>query len=360
MDLMIIDVVKVILPAVLTFLVGIGITPYITDFLYKHEMWKKKAGKTDTAGNDAPVFNKLHAHKEVGTPRMGGIVVWASTFIVLSAIWLLAYFSPLEIFAKLDFLSRNQTWIPLAALMIGAFVGLLDDYLEIKGSRDNVAGGLSSKKRLAVVALIGIFVSCWFLFKLDVNAINIPFYGALEIGWLLIPFFTAVMIVIYAGGVIDGLDGLSGGVFTIMFAAYSVIAFSLGQVNLAAFCAALVGSILAFLWFNIPPARFYLSETGSMALTIVLSIVALMTDNLGGGVGLFVLPIIAFPLIATAGSSFIQIWSKKLFNGKKPFLSAPLHHHFEAIGWPAYKVVMRYWILSAFFASVGIIFALIV
>jgi phospho-N-acetylmuramoyl-pentapeptide-transferase len=355
---MILDVVKIILPAALTFLVGIGITPYITDFLYKHEMWKKKAGKLDTAGNATPIFDKLHAHKEVGTPRMGGIVIWASTFIVLSAIWLLSYFSQLEIFDKLDFLSRNQTWIPLTAMIIGALVGLADDYLEIKGSRDNVAGGLSSKKRLGVIALIGIFVASWFVFKLDVTAINLPFLNPLEVGWLLIPIFAAVMIVIYAGGVIDGLDGLSGGVFATMFSAYAVIAFSLGQVNLAAFCAALVGSILAFLWFNIPPARFYMSETGSMALTIVLSIVALMTDSLGEGIGLFVLPIIAFPLIATAGSSFIQIWSKKLFK-RKVFLSAPLHHHFEAIGWPATKVVMRYWILSVFFAGVGIIFALL-
>jgi phospho-N-acetylmuramoyl-pentapeptide-transferase len=355
----IIDVVKVILPAALTFLVGIVITPHITNFLYKNKMWKKKSGKTDLDGNDTPIFNKLHANKEVGTPRMGGVVIWFSAFFVISLLWILSRFSPFEIFDKLEFLSRNQTWIPLAGLLIGAFVGLLDDYLEIKGSRDNVAGGLSSTKRLTVVALIGIFVASWFVFKLDVTTINLPLLSPLEVGWLLIPIFTVVMIVIYAGGVIDGLDGLSGGIFTVNFAAYGVIAFSLGQVNLAAFCAALVGAILAFLWFNIPPARFYMTETGSMALTIVLSIVALMTDSLGGGIGLFVLPIIAFPLIATAGSSFIQIWSKKLFK-RKIFLAAPLHHHFEAIGWPAYKVVMRYWILSVFFASIGIIFALLV
>jgi phospho-N-acetylmuramoyl-pentapeptide-transferase len=243
--------------------------------------------------------------------------------------------------------------------MVGAFVGLLDDWLEIKGSRDNVSGGLSSTKRLIVVGLIGLLVSIWFFFKLGVTSIGIPFLGQLEIGFLLIPLFTFVILVIYSGGVIDGLDGLSGGVLASMFSAYGIIAFAYDQINLAAFCAAIVGALLAFLWFNIPPARFYMSETGSMALTIVLAIVAFMTDELVGGVGLFVLPIIAFPLIATAGSSFLQIMHKKLRNGKKIWLAAPLHHHFEAIGWPATKVVMRYWVISVIFASVGIIIALI-
>jgi len=355
---MIIDVVKVILPAVLAFFVGIGITPYVAGFLYKHEMWKKKAGKLDRDGNATPIFDALHKEKEVGTPRMGGVVIWISAFIVVSLIWTLSHITPLEIFDKLDFMSRNQTWIPFAALLIGALVGLVDDWLEIKGSRDNIAGGLSAVKRLGVVGLIGFLVSVWFVFKLDVTSIGIPFFGPLEIGWLLIPLFTAVIIGIYSGGVIDGLDGLSGGVLASMFGAYAAIAFSLSQIDLAAFSATIAGAILAFLWFNIPPARFYMSETGSMALTIVLSIVALMTDSLGGGIGLFVLPIIAFPLVATAGSSAIQILSKRI-RGKKVFLSAPLHHHFEAIGWPAYKVVMRYWVLSVIFAITGVIVALV-
>jgi len=356
---MILAVVKVILPATLTFLTGIFLTPYVANFLYKHKMWKKKSGKLDTAGNATPVYDKLYEKRDVGTPRMGGVIIWLSVFIVISVLWLLSRLSPIEVFTELEFLSRNQTWIPLAALMIGALVGLLDDYLEIKGSRDNISGGLSSKKRLAVVGLIGLFVSSWFFIKLGVSAIGIPFFGLLNIGFLIIPLFTIVIIIIYSGGVIDGLDGLSGGVLASMFSAYGIIAFAYDQINLAAFCAAIVGALLAFLWFNIPPARFYMSETGSMALTIVLAIVAFMTDAIVDGVGLFVLPIIAFPLIATAGSSFFQIASKRFRNGKKIWLAAPLHHHFEAIGWPATKVVMRYWIISVMFASVGIVVALI-
>jgi phospho-N-acetylmuramoyl-pentapeptide-transferase len=174
-----------------------------------------------------------------------------------------------------------------------------------------------------------------------------------------IPIFILVTLAIYAGGVIDGIDGLSGGVFAAMFTAYAGIAFYQQQINLAAFCAMIVGAILAFLWFNIPPARFYMSETGTMGLTLTLAVVAFMTDALGEGHGLLALPVVAFPLVITVCSDIIQLLSKKFRNGKKVFLVAPVHHHFEAIGWPGYKVTMRYWVISIIFAIVGLIVALI-
>ncbi len=181
--------------------------------------------------------------------------------------------------------------------------------------------------------------------------------GFLNLGLLFIPFFILVTAALYAGGVIDGIDGLAGGVFAAIFSAYGIIAFYQDQINLAAFCAMIVGGLLAFLWFNVPPARFYMTETGTMGLTVTLAVVAFMTDSLGGGHGVSVLPIIAFPLVITVGSNLIQVFSKK-FRGKKVFLVAPLHHHFEAIGWPGYKVTMRYWILGLMFALLGVIFAL--
>lgn len=351
------DLIKIILPTTLTFFVGILMTPTVTHFLYKHKMWKKKSGKKDMEGNETPIFNKLHKDKEVGTPRMGGIVIWGSVLITISVFWILSQVLPLEIFTKLDFLSRNQTWIPVAALFIGAIVGFIDDYMEIRGFGKGT-GGLSFRRRLAVAGGIGLFVSYWFFSKLEVIGIGIPFFGELTLGWLIIPLFIAVILVMYSGGVIDGLDGLSGGVFAVSFSAYGLIAYSLGQIDIAAFCGAIVGGILAFLWFNIPPARFYMSETGSMALTIVLTIIAFMTDSLVGGVGLFILPIIAFPIVISAVSSVGQITAKR-FLGRKILLSAPLHHHFEALGWPATKVVMRYWIISIIFAFIGIILALV-
>ncbi len=354
-----IEIIKIILPTTLSFFVGIAITPYITNFLYKHEMWKKKAKEVSVDGGGTPIFNQLHAHKEVGTPRMGGTVIWLSALIVASLFWLLARVLDFGLFEKIEFISRNQTWIPFWALFIGAFVGLIDDVLEIKGLGGRLAGGLSLKIRLSIIALIGLFVGSWFHLKLEVSAITIPFLGSIELGWLIIPLYMLIMITIYSGGVIDGLDGLSGGVFTAIFAAYGIYAYSLGQYDLAAFCGLLIGGTLAFLWFNIPPARFYMSETGSMALTIAVSILAFMTDDLADGMGIGILPIVAFLLIATAGSSLLQVLSKKLRGGKKIFKVAPVHHHFEAIGWPAYKVTMRYWILAVIFAALGLLIAFI-
>jgi phospho-N-acetylmuramoyl-pentapeptide-transferase len=173
---------------------------------------------------------------------------------------------------------------------------------------------------------------------------------------LIVPLFVLSSLFFYASGVIDGIDGLSGGVFSSIFAAYGFIAFYNGQVDLAAFCAAMVGALLAFLWFNIPPARFWMTETGTMAITLTIPTVAFLADMKGAGNGIFVLPIIGAVLVATVGSNIIQIFSKR-FLGKKVFRIAPLHHHFEAIGWLPAKVVMRYWILSIIFAITGVIIA---
>ncbi len=356
---MIIDIVKIALPATFAFFIGIALTPLLTHYLYKHKMWKKKAGKTDMDGNDTPIRNALHKSKDVGTPRMGGIVIWASSLITITSIWVVAKLFPTETMTKIDFLSRDQTWIPLFTLIMGSLIGLIDDFFEIVGSKSYVAGGLSLRKRLCIVGGIALFVALWFSFKLDVSTIGMPILGDINIGFFFIPFFIFVTLSLYASGVIDGIDGLSGGVFATIFSAYAVIAFYQDQINLAAFCAMLVGALLAFLWFNIPPARFYMTETGTMGLTITLAVVAFMTDSLGGGIGIFVLPIIAFPLVVTVLSDVIQITSKRLRKGKKVFLVAPLHHHFEALGWPRYKVTMRYWIISIIFATIGIIVALI-
>ncbi len=348
------DIIKIILPAILSFIIGILITPILTHYLYKHKAWKKKSGKSEST----PLFNELHKEREVNTPRMGGIIIWLTAFITIIGVWLASKIVPIDILTKLDFLSRNQTWIPLATLLVGAIVGLIDDLMEVSGKGDHSAGGLSLKKRLLIVTIVSFLVSFWFFTKLEVVTIGLPLFGSIFVGWLIVPIFILVTLAVYSGGIIDGIDGLSGGVFSIMFFAYSVIAYFQNQIDLSAFTVVIVGSLLAFLWFNIPPARFYMSETGSMALTITLAVVALMTDALGGGHGLISLIIIGAPLLITSASVIIQNISKKLFH-KKVFLIAPLHHHFEAKGWPAYKVTMRYWILSGVFAIFGIIFALL-
>jgi len=349
---MILNIIKVFTPSAVAFFIGIGFAPIIINYLYKHKMWKKSAGKKAIGGGDTPIFSELHKGKEVGTPKMGGIVVWGSVILTTLFFLILPYIFNFEITSKLNFFSRNQTWLPLFTLLVGALIGLIDDYFEVKGKKDYLAGGLSLKKRLLVVFVVSLIGAWWFYSKLEMTSIAIPLVGDLNIGFLFLPFFIIVMLGIYSGGVIDGIDGLSGGVFSSIFAAYGILAFAQNQIDLATFCFVIVGGLLAFLWFNIPPARFYMSETGSMALTMTLAVVAFLTKEV------LLLPIIAFPLIITTLSVIIQVLSKKI-RGKKVFLVAPLHHHFEAKGWPGHKVAMRYWVISMVFAFVGVVIALL-
>ena len=346
--------VRVILPAMIAFAVGIVITPLVAHYLYAFKAWKKQAGKTAYDGNVAHEFNRLHEKNEVRAPRMGGIIIWASVVITMAILTMIANFVPRASSIRLDFLSRNQTWIPLAALLVGAFAGLIDDLLTIRPRGE----GLQLRWRLLVVVVLSSFLGWWFYDKLDVSAVNVPFMLPIYLGPLIIPLFVVMSLGLYASGVIDGIDGLSGGVFASIFASYSIIAFAQDQIDLAAFSASIVGALMAFLWFNVPPARFYMSDTGTMALTLALATIAFMTDSLGGGVGIAVLPIIGGLLVATVVSDVLQLAWKKFF-GRKLLRIAPLHHHFEAIGWPGPKVVMRYWIISVMLAFVGVIIALL-
>ena len=347
------DIVNVFLPSIIAFVIGLIITPIVSSFLYKHKCWKKKSVAVATDGGTATLSQKLHNDEERRTPRMGGVIVWLSAGVTVLIFWLFAVLDG-AIGDKLNFLSRNQTWLPLFTLIAGGLVGLIDDYFSVTERYDQKAGGLSSKKRLLLVILFAIIGAWWFTAKLEATDIIIPFVGSFDLAlWLFVLLFVVVMLGTYSGGVIDGLDGLSGGVFSIIFASYGILSLVQNQINLAAFCFAIVGALLAFLWFNIPPARFFMSETGIMSLTMTLVVIAFLTKQV------LVLPIIAFPLLISSLSSSIQLLSKKFRNGKKVFLVAPLHHHFQALGWPAAKVVMRYWVFGSMSAGLGIIIALL-
>lgn len=353
------DIIKVFIPATASFAIGILSAPLLTHYLYKHKVWKKTTGKTALDGTAAVEFERIrttmHGDTETKTPRMGGILIWASVAVVTLALWALARLAPSALTGKLDFLSRSQTWIPFVTLVVGGLMGFLNDLLDIQPGGEK---GISLKARLLFVAVVAGLVGWWFYAKLGMTAIGIPGDGTLALGALIVPLYVLVSLGIYAGGVIDGIDGLSGGVFASIFMAYAGIAYFQNQINLAALCGTIVGAILAFLWFNIPPARFWMTETGTMGLTMTLAAVAFLTDTLGGGYGVLALPVIAFPLVITVLSNIIQVASKKI-RGKKVFRIAPLHHHFEAIGWPSYKVTMRYWVISVMFAIVGMTVALI-
>ena len=207
--------------------------------------------------------------------------------------------------------------------------------------------------KIIFIILIGFAISYWFYYKLQFTSIHIPFGGELELGIWFIPFFIIVMLAVFSTSVVDGIDGLSGGIMATIFSAYSIIAFANNQIDISALCAVIAGGILAFLWFNIPPARFYMGETGMLGLTVTLSVIAFLTNSA------LLLIIIAFPLVITSLSVIIQITSYKFFGKRRVFKLTPLHHHFEAIGWSREKIVMRYWIISVVFAMSGVIIALI-
>lgn len=353
MDPIVLNAVKVLVPSAIAFAVGILGTPLLTRYLYKYKMWKKQSVQKTLDGRPATISQKLHNDEEKKTPRMGGIVIWGSVLLTISLIWIIARMFPNDVTTKLEFLSRNQTWLPLFTLIAASLIGLADDILVVFNRGGYIGKGLPLTFRIATVVIIGLAAGWWFFFKLGVSSIAVPFVGELELGAVFIPFFVVVMLALFSGGVIDGIDGLSGGVMASIFTAYAGIAFFQNQIDLAAFCAVITGGILAFLWFNIPPARFYMSETGILGLTTTLAVVAFLTK------AVVVLPIIAFPLFVASGSVIIQQLSKKFRNGKKVFLVAPIHHHFEALGWPGYKVTMRFWVLGMIFATLGMIIALV-
>lgn len=350
---MLINLIKIFIPTALAFIVGISITPLATHFFYKYKMWKKKTRSATTTSED---FKNIHGSKEndeISVPCVGGIIIWSSVLISILIVYVLSLIFPGSLFVKLNFFSRSQTLIPLSMLILGAIFGLVDDLLEIKGmSNITRSSTWYTRAKIFIIIILGLIAGLWFYFKLGMTGIHIPFDGILYLGILFIPFVVIVMMATFSGGVIDGIDGLSGGVLASIFTSYSIIAFVSNQIDLAALCGAITGAILAFLWFNIPPARFYMGETGIMPLTIVLATLAFLTDSV------LLLPIIAFPLVATSFSSSTQILSKKFF-GKKIFRIAPLHHHFEAIGWPSYKVTMRYWVLGVMFSIIGVILFII-
>jgi len=327
--------------------------PILAHFLYRHRCWKKQARTQAPDGSGTPLFHELHKDREVNTPRLGGLLIWVTVGSLALIVVILDRFFNTPFVEQLNFVSRSQTWIPLFTLIAASLLGLIDDLVVIsQRGDDRQGGGIRFRHRAALVAVIGLVGAWWFYSKLGWQTIHLPFIGDWAIGGWYVVLFVVVMLVSFSGSIIDGLDGLAGGVFATIFAAYAAIAVVQGQYDLAAFCAAVIGALIAFLWFNIPPARFYLSETGVLGLTTTLAVLVFLTDTV------FIFPIIAFVLIAEIASDVIQLTSKKFF-GRKIFLIAPIHHHFEAKGWPPYKVTMRFWLISGVFSVIGLIIFLL-
>lgn len=324
-----------LLLALAGFLFSMALTPFYTHFAYKYKFWKKQK-QTTVDGKDLPIMRKLHAHKFKHVfPTMAGLIGVVS---VTAVTWLFN-------------LDRGQTWLPLVGFLGGALVGVIDDVINIFGTGRGAAG-LRGPVKFFLITIVGLVLGWFFSVKLGWTSILIPFVGDLEVGvaGMIMIFAFAVVATSNAVNISDGLDGLSGGLSMLAYAAFGVIALFQGNVLLFGFCMTVVGWLLSYIWFNVPPARFMMGDTGSFALGSGLGIVAMMTNSF------FLLPIIGLPFVIEAGSSLLQLASKKLFH-RKIFISAPLHHHLEAIGWGEAKIVMRFWIVAGVCAIVGIFMA---
>jgi phospho-N-acetylmuramoyl-pentapeptide-transferase len=285
--------------------------------------------------------------KKAGTPTMGGLLIWGTVAVLAGVIALLA--AVLDGFwSYLNFIDRAETYLPLAAMVAAGALGAVDDIFGIKRLGPN-GGGLRMRSKLVIYFIIATIGALWFHYRLEWDVLAVPLIGTVNIGWLYVPFFMFVIVAsAFSANEVDGLDGLAGGVLLFAFIALTGVAFALGRYELAAFGGATIGALLAFLWHNIYPARFFMGDTGSMSLGITMGVVALLTNTA------LLLPFFAPILVLDSGSVIIQLLSKKFRRGKKVFLSAPIHHHFEARGWPESQVVMRFWIISAIASALGL------
>lgn len=339
-------ITKILILSTLAFMVAMLWTPALTHFLYRYRL-----GKSIRSAVTAPMFAELHK-KKAGVPTLGGLLMWVTTLVITLFFALMVWVFPGSLIAELNFLSRSQTWLPLAALVAAGLVGVVDDLMNIRKVGTH-GGGIDIRHRLMLYALIATVGAWWFYVKLGWDSLHIPLYGDVVIGWWYVPVFILVIVATsFSVNQTDGLDGLAGGTLASAFSAYAIISLIQGRYDLAALCAVIVGSLLAFLWFNIHPARFIMGDTGAMSMGVTLGVVAMLTNSA------LLLPIIGGVFVLEAVTTFMQIGSKKIFK-RKIFLIAPIHHHFEAKGWPEPKVVMRFWVLSWIGAGVGLIVALL-
>lgn len=308
--------------------------------LLKHGLRKQLRDQT-ADGKEASVFRKLHAEKQ-GTPTMGGVLIWVTVALIV----LLSPLAQKLGITRFSLFNRNETYLPVFTLIATGVLGLIDDILNVRGGKSK---GIRLKPKFFWLTLFGLLGGLWFYYKLGFNFIHLPGIGNITIGpWYVLLFTFIIVASANAVNFTDGLDGLAGGLIILTFTALGLIAYLQGLIILTAFCGLIIGTTLAFLWFNIPPALFYMGDTGALALGATMGVIAMLTNSV------LILPFVGFIFVIEALSSLLQLLSKKIF-GKKILIIAPLHHHFEAKGWPEEKVVMRFWIIGGFMAVVGVI-----
>lgn len=346
-----ISLTEILLYSFVAFVIGLIATKPFVHFLH-HFRLGKQLRVTAVDGASASVFLEHHA-KKAGTPTMGGLLICGSIIITVIISRLLAGLG----YVDHSLLQRGQAYIPLGMLIAFGILGAIDDYLNIRGIGKN--RGLDVLPRLVIYFGVTAIAAWWFYVRLHYQSVYIPFSRFLglpgqefNLGLWYLPFFFFVVIgTANAVNVTDGLDGLAAGLLIIAFGAFGLIAYTSDLFVLAAVCGVTVGAIAAFLWFNVPPATFFMGDVGALALGGTLAIMAFMVNRVA------LLPLIGLVFVLEMLSVIIQLTSKRLFK-RKVFKSAPFHHHLQGMGWPEGKITMRLWIVGSFVAFLGVIVGL--
>jgi len=337
-----IQAIRILSLTSISFLIALLLTPIVVKILKKLSIRKQIR-----TSEEAPIFSKMHSKKE-GTPTMGGIIIWGTVILIA------VFFKIMDIFfdgiwTQFNFIDRAETYLPLAAMLIAAIVGLADDVMGVLKLGGTKSGGLNMRNKILLYTATALLGAWWFYSRLGWDTLFIPFWGFAPIGFWYVPLFIFIIVAsAFSANETDGLDGLLGGISLFAFCSLTAVAFALGRFNLAAFSGVVIGALLAFLWFNIYPARFFMGDTGSMSLGITIGVIAMLTNTA------LLLPFFVFIFVIESLSVIIQLISKKIFK-RKVFHSAPIHHHFEALGWHETTVTMRFWIVAAIFNIIGII-----
>lgn len=329
-----------------TFVIFLLLQPLYFQFVKKWGI-RQEIREHTSDGRIAEIFRAMHLKKS-GTPTGGGMLIWGSVLIVILLSRLLSGTGLIE----KSLLQRTEVYLPLFSLVTMGIFGLIDDFWNAR--KIGKKRGIEAAPKMFFLLLFGFAGAMWFYFRLQYTAITIPGIGLFEIGWLSILLYVLVIVATAnAVNITDGLDGLAGGLLISAYATFGAVAFFRGHEFLAVFCGIIVAALFAFLWFNVPPAKFFMGDTGSLALGATLGVIAMMID------AVIILPLVGLVFLLETVSVIIQLSSKKLRRGKKVFLVAPIHHHFEAIGWTEPQIVMRFWIIGAAASVLGLIFGLV-
>ena len=348
----------------LTFIIAMWWAPSLINLLTWLKFWKKSSRKITTTGEELTVTKQFYEENEKKrlVPRAGGLLVWVTVLAFALFFWIVLKIFPENQTAQfLNFIDRKETFIPLGTLFFASIFGFVDDALATLETGGNYkAGGLKLSHRLGLVTGLSFFIGLWFHYRLAMNEIIVPFLDLdftswnlpFEGGLLIIPAVVLVMLAMWGSSMIDGFDGMSAGVFIPIFLCFGGIAFAREYYDIATLMMVISGALTAYLWFNIPPAKFYMGDTGTMGLLLTLGVVAFLID------AVYILPIAGFMLVVTEASVVLQMLSKKI--RKKKFISAaPLHHHLEHIGWLRHQVTMRYWLVSIVASVIGFVIGLL-